>query len=145
MGGTEAMTNLIDAFQRNFVADRAHPCPVVTLDTTSYPNKTYGGQTYKPVFTIVGWADMNGVLAGDPPEALESPPDAEEPAPAPARARTRKPPLTAGTATQEGPVSTQRVHAGPRRAPPAPSSAQVEAAEEPTRVFTGQRRRPAAQ
>ena len=25
-----------------------------------YDNKTYGGQTYFPVFTITGWADMEG-------------------------------------------------------------------------------------
>jgi hypothetical protein len=131
-GGQEGMTNLIDAFQRNFVADRAHPCPVVTLDTTSYPNKTYGGQTYKPVFTVVGWADMNGVLAGDPPEALESPLGDEAPAAAPIRTRTRKPPLAAAAAApQQEPLPTQRVHAADTPAQPA-------------RVFTGQRRRPAA-
>jgi hypothetical protein len=123
MGGTEAMADLIDAFKRNFAVDRAHPCPVVTLESSSYPNTTYGGRTFKPVFNIVGWSDMNGSLAtGEPAAALEEPEQAQAEEPAPP-ARKRKEPLrdarTADEAAMAEPVPTQQVHVGQRRRPAA--------------------------
>jgi hypothetical protein len=120
MGGTEAMAALIDAFKRNFAHDRTHPCPVVTLESSSYANTTYGGRTYKPIFNIVDWADMNGNLASaGPAAALEEP--VEEPAPVATRAR--KAPLRAASAPEEAamtePVPTPQIHTGQRRRPAA--------------------------
>jgi hypothetical protein len=109
-GGVEGISTLVQAFQRHFVQDRAYPCPIVMLKNTSYTGNY--GRVYKPVFEIVGWADMDGNIAG----ATVTPP---APAEATKPASARKPPLRAleTPPAEPAPVSTQQAHIGQRRRP----------------------------
>jgi hypothetical protein len=125
-GGVEAISTLVQAFQRHFAQDRAHPCPIVVMKSTNYQHPNWG-KTYKPVFEIVGWADMDGNIAGAAAAAV-APPAAAEPA---KPARVRKPSLRAvgpgdpgplksslqAAQTEPAPVSTQQAHIGQRRRP----------------------------
>jgi len=151
-GFRQAFEKLVRSDMRSrYEIDKRFFWPIITLHSESYDHKKYG-EIFNPIFKIVAWADENGVIAGKPAAAVAGPAQAAKPVEPPKPARQRKPPLGAAlaadqpdlvaTATppREEPQPTQQA----RRVPPAPSSAQVEAAEEPVRVFTGQRRRPAA-
>ena len=63
--------------------------PIIRLDAGSYPNKTYGGHTFFPVFTLVSWATMDGrepeAKTEAAPATVEPKPDAAKPAAAPRR------------------------------------------------------------
>jgi len=144
-GFRQAFEKLVRSDMRSrYEIDKRFFWPIITLHSESYEHKSYG-EIFNPIFRIVAWADENGVIAGKPAAAVAGPVQAAKPAEPPKPARKRKPPLEASPAPE---VAVQREEPQPtqqaRRVPPAPSSAQVEAAEEPARVFTGQRRRPAA-
>ena len=146
-GGMKAFDKLILAIQQRLVADPLHCCPVLVLGAESYDHPKWG-ETWKPIFDIAGWSDMNGNLAGQqaqvapakpaepppaprsrkaaiaPEEATAAAPSEPEPAPAPAAVRTR---------TRKAPVE-----AAPAPAP-APAASAIAAA-----AYQGQRRRPVA-
>lgn len=73
MGGTEALSNLFRGEIKGRIdrmgADYPFVYPVITLSATSYANKRYGGQTWKPIFDVIAWADINGELEDDTPLA----------------------------------------------------------------------------
>jgi hypothetical protein len=60
-GGLSAANNFFAEFTArvNVVANRPWPVAIVQLLVTDYDHKKWG-QTFKPVFEITGWADMNG-------------------------------------------------------------------------------------
>ena len=147
-GGMKAFDKLILAIQQRLVADPLHCCPVLVLGAESYDHPKWG-ETWKPIFDIAGWSDMNGNLAGQqaqvatakpaeppppaprsrkaaiaPEEATAAAPSEPEPAPAPAAVRTR---------TRKAPVD-------PAPAPASPPTAAAIAAQ----AYQGQRRRPVA-
>jgi hypothetical protein len=104
MGGTEALFALKHAFQSR-VEERGagdpYIFPIVTLDSSNYPNKRHGGFTFKPIFTITGWADINGDIEGEAPLA--------GPAPEPKPVKPAKPSLRA---VETEPVAGQRRRPG---------------------------------
>jgi hypothetical protein len=120
LGGMRAIDDLLVEIQTQLSepGGRAWPCPVITLNSDFYPNKTYGGRTYYPIFDIVAWADMDGHLqpVGKPVVA-----PAEKEASPPARpGRAPKPSLRAADEpVPEQPVSTTQAqaHTGQRRRP----------------------------
>lgn len=93
-GGMEELGKLIKVIQARVEAGRADVFPVITLGHDSYLHKQYG-KTYTPVFTIVGWVDMNGDKGPDD-EPVDSGPDdgaierAAEAAQTPAAQATRE-------------------------------------------------------
>ena len=131
MGGVEKVTDLIGHIRPRLVT--AHPCPILSLEQEHYQSKKYG-RIYKPVFTITGWADMNGTPEGT--AALAAAPAA---APAPAPARKKKAPVAAAAA------AAPPVAAAPPAAEPAPVAQPAPVAPQPTAAgHVGQRRRPGA-
>lgn len=58
-GGLEMLGNIIDAILERVDADNPYCFPIIAFDHTHYIHKQYG-KTYKPVWTIEGWADGNG-------------------------------------------------------------------------------------
>jgi len=121
VGGIRAVAELLDAIHAQLAHAPAYPCPVLTFSSDSYPHKKWG-QIFVPIFTVVGWADMNGNLQDDDqPEALLGPAP-KEPPPAAEPARKRKAPLgTAPKAAAEPaqPAPTAQTHIGQRRRPSA--------------------------
>jgi hypothetical protein len=141
-GGIRAMVKLRDEVQRHLTnGGAAFPCPVVELTQEHY-NHSKWGKIYKPIMNIVGWCDMNGLMEGEAPEAIEAP---EEPAPepepepevAPVKTRQRRapaaPPAAAAPPLEPRPEPVPTQAARQRQAPP-----------EAAPAHTGQRRRPAA-
>jgi len=108
VGGMRAVDGVLAAIHAQLVNDPAHPCPVIVMTSESYPHPKYG-KIYNPIFTIVGWSDMNGNLAGEGP-AIAGPATAAEPAPAPEpqRARTRPQAVADAPAAAAAPVGQRR-------------------------------------
>ena len=109
IGGMRAIDGLLAEIQRRLAEDPHHAFPVLELDHDSY-NHTKWGRIFTPVLEVVGWADINGRLVGEPePEAAlpESLTKATRP-----RTRTVKPP-----ADPVPPRSTTQAHAAQRRRP----------------------------
>jgi hypothetical protein len=124
-GGIEAVTKFIADIQRRLLTP--YPCPIVTLDSEWYQHPKWG-RVEKPIFTIVGWCDLNGNVEGAAP-APAAPAAAEPAAPAaaaPKPVRQRKPPVAAAV-----------------EAPPVAPVAPVEPAPV-AQAHVGQRRRPVA-
>jgi len=121
VGGIRAVAELLDAIHAQLARAPAYPCPVLTFTSDSYPHKKWG-QIFVPIFTVVGWADMNGNLQDDDqPEALLGPAP-KEPPPAAEGARKRKAPLGTAPAAAAAPVQpapTAQTHIGQRRRPSA--------------------------
>ena len=92
---------------------------MLTFSSDSYPHKKWG-QIFVPIFTVVGWADMNGNLQGDDQPAL---PLADRvPTTEPTRPARTKAPLAAAPAPAVEPVQpavTAQTHVGQRRRPSA--------------------------
>ena len=69
-GGNERLGEL-GKFAGVRIAQYAHThqylYPVIELEYESYPNKTHGGRTYKPILKLVGWSDYEGEI-GRPPD-----------------------------------------------------------------------------
>jgi hypothetical protein len=116
-GGCNAFEGLLTTMQEHWLIDPAHPCPVLVLGSYSYPNKKYGGDTFNPILTVVGWVGMDGV--GDVGETAVQP----KPEPAAAKmAKPKKPPLNVVESgytldPEPAPAPTQRAHQGQRRRP----------------------------
>jgi hypothetical protein len=119
-GGIEAVTKFIGDIQRRLLTP--YPCPIITLDSEWYPHPKWG-RVDKPIFSIVGWCDLNGNVEGAPPVA----PASEAPAPTAAPVRKRKPPLAAAevaagqtftaAAPPVEPAPVAQQHVGQRRRP----------------------------
>jgi len=124
VGGIRAVAELLDAIHAQLAWASDYPCPVLTFSSDSYPHKKWG-QIYVPIFTVVGWADMNGNLQGDDQPALplaDRVPTTEPTRPAAEPARKRKAPLGAAPAAAAAPVqpvATAQTHIGQRRRPSA--------------------------
>lgn len=127
-GGLRAIKELLAKISEQADTDPLHVCPVVTLESDWYNNKTYGGKTYFPVLPIKEWIGIEGPVAAAPAPAVEQQAqegfDVEEtgadnePTPAPARGRRRG----AAAAPQAEPedaevteVASQQPPAGERR------------------------------
>ena len=124
VGGIRAVAELLDAIHAQLAWASDYPCPVLTFSSDSYPHKKWG-TIYVPIFTVVGWADMNGNLQGDDQPSLplaDRVPTTEPVRPAAEPARKRKAPLGAAPAAPEKvtePVATAQTHIGQRRRPSA--------------------------
>ena len=124
VGGIRAVAELLDAIHAQLAWASDYPCPVLTFSSDSYPHKKWG-TIYVPIFTVVGWADMNGNLQGDDQPSLplaDRVPTAEPVRPAPEPARKRKAPLGTAPAAPAEPVApapTAQTHIGQRRRPSA--------------------------
>jgi len=124
VGGIRAVAELLDAIHAQLAWASNYPCPVLTFSSDSYPHKKWG-TIYVPIFTVVGWADMNGNLQGDDQPSLplaDRVPTAEPVRPAPEPARKRKAPLGTAPAAPAEPVApapTAQTHIGQRRRPSA--------------------------
>lgn len=94
-GGRQAVDALLVAVKARAAEGKDDLFPLVTLDSTSYENKSYNKTIHNPVFTIVGWRTWEGVEAADAnePKKLEADAPAEEKAaeeaPKPKRRRRR--------------------------------------------------------
>ena len=103
--------------------DRVYVCPVVVLESESYWHPKWAKDIFKPVFRLVGWANMNGELKPDETEQPALPLEQSRPlkdemaGQAPAKAV--KPPLEAVQPAAEpvAPVSTVQARVGQRRRP----------------------------
>ena len=79
LGGIGAVTRFMDRLIPQIHAEKARTSvgserkvvAIVNLGVDSYPNKTYGGQTFYPVFEVLSWANMMGEQ--DEPGAVEAP------------------------------------------------------------------------
>jgi len=124
VGGIRAVAELLDAIHAQLAWAADYPCPVLTFSSDSYPHKKWG-TIYVPIFTVVGWADMNGNLQGDDQPALplaDRVPTTEPVRPAAEPARKRKAPLGVAPAAPAEPVApapTAQTHIGQRRRPSA--------------------------
>jgi hypothetical protein len=128
-GGVKAAIALAGEVQKRLAVreNRAYPCPVVQLDYEYYDHPKYS-RVYKPIFTIVGWANMMGELEGAARPLAMDEGAAPAPAPAPKAPTTtlikpRKaaaPPVgTVAGSPVDAPAPTQRQHVGQRRRPAA--------------------------
>jgi hypothetical protein len=118
-GGLKAFDRLaltvqktLDAYRQQPHGSPAYVFPVLKLDSEFYDDIRYG-RIYKPIFEIVGWADMRGNLAGERPK----PESAAPPAAAPKRVRKQPVETVQSNVTPMAPVSTQQAHVGQRRRP----------------------------
>lgn len=90
VGGTRALSALLDAVMAKIDTGSEYVFPVIALSSDSYNHNSYG-RTYVPVLEIVGWADMQGREEdADAPAAVDTvvkaaaaPARKAEPAPAP--------------------------------------------------------------
>ena len=149
----KAFDKLILAIQQRLVADPLHCCPVLVLGAESYDHPKWG-ETWKPIFDIVDWSDMNGNLAGQPAQVAAAkpaePPPAARPrkaaiAPEAATAAPEPAPAPAPAAPAPGGAMRQRTRKAPVEAAPAPAPALAPAASAiAAAAYQGQRRRPVA-
>jgi hypothetical protein len=108
-GGNERLGELrriAGARIRDYYETTPYLYPVVTLDQDSYDNKRHGNRTYKPVFHIVGWANIDGEME-DNVVPLEKPAK-----PAAKAAPVAKPPAQPAPAAQAEPAQGQRRRPG---------------------------------
>jgi len=121
-GGIRAVAALLDDIHAHLATSPGYPCPVLTFSSDSYPHKKWG-QTFFPVFTVVGWADMHGNLQDDDQPELLPGKSADKPADKPAAPpRARKAPLgtvVVAPAEPGEPVPSAQTHVGQRRRPSA--------------------------
>jgi hypothetical protein len=113
LGGTKAFDSLLLEIQKSLATrGAASSFPVLRLSSESYQNRTYGGDTFNPLFEIVGWSDTNGNLAGGNGQAVPK----LDPAPQVSLKRSRNA-EPAPPPPQEAPVSTTQARVGQRRRP----------------------------
>lgn len=112
VGGLREMDGLLAKIQAKLQSPGGidFPCPVIELKGSSYTHKKWG-QIYNPIYEIVGWANMDGVMEDEDEE--------EETVVKEVVAKSsRKAPVVAKA--PKGPVPTQRAHeTGQRRRPAA--------------------------
>jgi hypothetical protein len=107
-GGVKAVDNLLAKCTEHWLKDKANLVPIVQMSSDYYDNKTYGGQTYFPVFTITGWADMD-LNRVDEAKAIadEAPPeDVVAPEPTKVKAPLVKPAVAGVAPRRQRPGST---------------------------------------
>jgi len=117
-GGKRAILALMDEIYGQLARRPAYPCPVLVLTSDTYQHKKHGPVVY-PIFTVVGWANMNGELdqGADTPALADRTPTTE-----PTRPARTKAPLGAVPAPAVEPVQpavTAQTHVGQRRRPSA--------------------------
>ncbi len=109
-GGLEAMDTVLDAIGERLDAGEVDFIyPVVQLDNDWYDHKTYG-KTYKPILSIIGWADVNGEMDGaggkkavEKKDAAPADEPADEPQP-----EEQEEPAAEPEETSEAPVRRRR-------------------------------------
>jgi hypothetical protein len=69
-GGIDAVVDLLEAVGRRIDIGARDFVPIVTLEHETYPHQQFG-KIFKPVFAVVGWADMQG--GTEAPQASPSP------------------------------------------------------------------------
>lgn len=134
VGGMRAFDGLIAEMQAQLASNPAYPCPVIELEVDSYQHKQWG-KTFVPIFTLRGWADMNGNMSdqeelhgeGEQVQiAKETAPEPAQPEPTQRRRRSTvsdantvaaKPADPAPSAPAEQPVT----RSAPAEQPAAPS------------------------
>jgi hypothetical protein len=145
-GGMKAFDKLILAIQQRLVADPLHCCPVLVLGAESYDHPKWG-ETWKPIFDIAGWSDMNGNLAGQQAQVATAKPAEPPPAPRSRKAAITSEEATAAPSEPEPAPAPAAVRTRTRKAPvdpaPAPASPPTAAAIA-AQAYQGQRRRPVA-
>ena len=117
--GKRAVLGLMDEIYGQLARRPAYPCPVLVLSSDTYPHKKHG-QIVFPIFTVVGWANMQGEL--DPGEAGAPALADRTPTTEPTRPARTKAPLGAASAPAVEPVQpapTAQTHVGQRRRPSA--------------------------
>lgn len=151
-GGLKETDALLAAIFKQLASDPEYAFPVVRFETDHYIHGKWG-QIYTPMFTIVGWADMNGqdrAVAPALPDPKPAPAPEPPPPPPPAAASAswqgspiQPAPAAAPLPWQSSPVPPPATPRKARAKPPvgsaAPAVAVVAAAAAPV---TGQRRRP---
>ena len=108
LGGVRAVDNLLGKCTDHWVKDKQHIVPIVQITSDYYDNKTYGGQTYFPIFTITGWMDMEGNQIDDGVDAIadEAPTDVVEAEPTKVKAPLVKPAVAGAAPRRQRPGST---------------------------------------
>ena len=115
-GCIRAVDALMGKIYSQVAVDRVYFCPVVVLESESYWHAKWGKDIFKPIFRLVGWANMNGELKSGEAEQPTLP--LEQPQAEPAK--PAKPPLEAAQPVAEAiaePVSTVQARVGQRRRP----------------------------
>jgi len=124
VGGKRAIMALMDEIYGQLASRPAYPCPVLVLTSDSYQHKKWGPTAF-PIFTVVGWANMQGELdtGADTPALADRVPTAEPTRPPPTRKAPLRPvaaePAVAPAAAPVQPVLTAQTHVGQRRRPSA--------------------------
>jgi len=105
LGGVKAVDSLLGRCTDHWLADKVNIVPIVQMTSDYYDNKTYGGQTYFPVFTITGWADMDGNQVDDGVAAIadEAPTDVAEAEPTKTKAPLVKPAVAGAAPRRQRP------------------------------------------
>jgi hypothetical protein len=112
-GTVRAVDALLAKIYNQVAVDKTYVCPVVILEQEDYLHPKYNKRIYKPVFNLVGWADMHGKEAGAA-QPIAAPETKTEPA------KPAKPPLEAVQDVAQPlaePVSTVQARVGQRRRP----------------------------
>jgi hypothetical protein len=121
LGCISAVDVLMGKVYSQVAVDRVYFCPVITLESEKYWNAKWGKDIYKPIFRLVGWANMNGELAPDASAEPALPLNQAEPDPVKAAPpKPAKPPLEAVQPAAQPlaePVSTVQARVGQRRRP----------------------------
>jgi hypothetical protein len=117
--GKRAVLGLMDEIYGQLARRPAYPCPVLVLTSGTYQHKKHG-LIVTPIFTVVGWANMQGEL--DPGEEGAPALADRTPTTEPTRPARTKAPLGAAVAPAVEPVQpapTAQTHVGQRRRPSA--------------------------
>jgi hypothetical protein len=126
IGATRAVDGLFAQLVEQLKLDSSHPVAVVQLKQKDYQHSKWG-QTFNPIFEVVGWATMTGEFAEEEPiEAVQAPKPTPTPSPTPPTpeqpsqpsqppSRPAKPPLRA---VQPDETVAARPGAVPRRQRP---------------------------
>ncbi len=132
VGGMRAIDGLLADMQAQLATNPAFPCPVIELEVDSYQH-TKWGKVFVPIFTLRGWADMNGNLSGQgellpnpgelPSSITGQPKETPKPAePEPTQRRRRSTTSNANpTAAQAAPAEQPAAEPAPAEQAPAPS------------------------
>ncbi len=64
-GGKKATRALTRIMVNRINSGSSFVVPIVSLDSSSYKNKTYGGKTFNPEFKVVYWVNFEGEKEGD--------------------------------------------------------------------------------
>jgi len=113
IGGGKPIDALKDALIAQAHTDPVHAFPIIVFGSDHYPHSQYG-RIYTPIYSIVGWADMEGNTDAGPAIAAPAKKGGKKPPLATAQKEPSEPPFAA---PPPGPTPTQRAHSGQRRRP----------------------------